>query len=369
MNHETDSAPSYDGPGIKHKFQFKREDEGDCCCPVVEPERSAMKMRGKKVSLYCYGREGGNKDCGTATREEEERRKPYSGPTGPAVDFTSPTTTLPAVGMPGAQTGPPLGCSPSRCRGCYGEIAEIVAYTRGVYNQYTRGQGDSGLIKNIWRVMGELVEDMLIRKRSCIVYNFFHVSIKVKTYLGYAGTRTTYKPQFALLPDFTQKFHVRNVLVMHDVHYHETVPAYISYSTIAALAGTDRATVEMSIQDSIREIGKYIHHNPGETLTIDIGVANLEFRGREYRIKWCPEFLQRFQHAVGRHILVTPYDPPSLTKGPPRGPFAPCRFDRGCQDVPHLRSQIDACLDAESRITTVEMHNGRGGCGYRKTNW
>lgn len=271
--------------------------------------------------------------------------------------------------MVGAQVKSNLPCSPSVCRGCYGEIAEIVSYTRGVYNQYTQGLGGSALAKNIWRVMGELVEDMLVRRRSCIVYNFFHVSIKVRKFLGFAGSRTMYKPQFALLPDFTQKFHVRNVLVMHDVHYHETVPAYISYSTIATLVGTDRPTVEMSIQDSVREIGKYIHRNPTATLTIDIGVANLEFRGREYRIKWCPEFLERFQRAVGSHILVTPYDPPSLTKGPPTGPFAPCRFDRDCQDVPHLQSQIDACLDAEARITTVEMRNGRGGCGYRKTNW
>lgn len=287
---------------------------------------------------------------------------------GPSANISLPPSRR-RVAAEGRQVVPVPACSRSVCRACYGEIAEIVAVTHGRYNHYSQGQGGSILLKRIWRVMGEIVEDMLVRKRSCILYNFFHVSIKVRNFLGYQGSRTLYKPQFALLPDFTQKFHLRNVLVMHDVHYHETVPAYISYQTIASIIGTDRSTVEMGIQDSVREIGKYLHRNPTQTLTIDIGVANLEFCGREYRIKWCPEFLQRFQNAVGPHILVSPYDPPTLTKGPPSGPFAPCRFDRECQNIPVLHSQVDACLDAESRITSVMMHDGRGGCGYRKTTW
>eukprot|EP00796_Vickermania_ingenoplastis_P011063 gene11063-7694_t len=258
------------------------------------------------------------------------------------------------------------GCSNRVCRGCYGEIAEIVACTKGLYSQQTKGRGGSHLLNMIWRITGEMIEDLLLRKRSCIFYNFFHVSIKVQKITFYDRVRTFYKPQFVLLPDFTQKFHLRNVLVMPDAHYHQTVPAYICHEAIAAMAGTDRFVAEAALKDSVREIGKYLNRNPDETLTIDIGVANLEFRGREYRIKWCGEFLEALQAYVGPEAVVSPYDPPSLTKG---GPFAPCRFDRGCETVPMLQQEVEACVDAESRISVAEMYDGKGGSGYRKTYW
>lgn len=222
------------------------------------------------------------------------------------------------------------------------------------------------MLNLIWRSMGELVEDILIRKRSCIFANFFHASIKVQKVTYYDRVRTFYKPQFVLLPDFTQKFHVRNVLVMPDAHYHATVPQYVCLATVGSLAGTDRFVVEAGLKDSVREIGKYLNRNPDETITIDIGVANLEFRGREYRIKWSSEFLEALQAYVGPEAVVSPYDPPSLTKG---GPFAPCRFDRGCQDQPTLQREVEACVDAESRISVAEMYDGKGGSGYRKTYW
>jgi len=257
-------------------------------------------------------------------------------------------------------------CAPNTCRGCYGEIAEIVSASRGLYKVQTKGTGDPHQLNLIWRVMGEMVEDLLIRKKSCIVPDFFHVSIKVQKIRFWTGERLFYKPQFVLLPDFTSKFHLKNVLVMPDAHYHQTVPCSISYATIGGMMGTDRYTVEAAIKDSVREIGKYLIRNPQATLTIDIGPAFLEFRGREYRIKWCPEFLQRLQSAVGAEAVVSPYDPPSLTKG---GPTAPCRLEAGCLTTGTLHEEVFETIDAESRMTVAEMNDGMGGSGYRRTHW
>lgn len=267
---------------------------------------------------------------------------------------------------PGAMSTANHSCSNRVCRGCYGEIAEIVSATNGTYNLQTTGLGTVGLLKNIWRCMGALVENLLVSKHSCIFPNFFHASIKVQKILFWDRMRTFYKPQFVLLPDFTQRFHVRNVLVMPDVHYHATVAYYLCYQQIGTAAGTDRFTVEAALRDSAREIGKYLTRNPGQTLTIDIGVANLEFCGRSYRIKWSPKFLARLQESVGPEAVVSPYDPPSRTLG---GPNAPCRFDRGCTSSQLLKEQTRECIEAEMRISSVKMNNADGSCGYRKTSW
>lgn len=69
------------------------------------------------------------------------------------------------------------------------------------------------------------------------------------------------------------KFHVQNVLVMKDLHYHETQPCYVNYSAIAAMVGTTHNVVEAALKDSIREIGKYIQRNKNSCLTIDIGIG------------------------------------------------------------------------------------------------
>lgn len=257
-------------------------------------------------------------------------------------------------------------CSSRACRGCYGEIAEIVACTKGVYWQQTQGKGDAQTLNVIWRSMGDVLEDFLVRTKSCIIPDFLHASIKVHTVTLYSGERTHYKPQLVLLPDFMSKFHLRNVLVMPDMHYHATVPCNVGYSTVAAMCGANRFVVEAAVKDSIREIGKYLQRNLQSTLTIDIGPCVLEFRGREYRVKWSQSFLDRLSAAVGPMSLVSPYDPPSMTKG---GPASACRMQKGCTSQSILQADVAKTLDAESRLTLADMNDGMGGSGYRKTHW
>lgn len=257
-------------------------------------------------------------------------------------------------------------CPPDAARGCYGEIAEIIASTRGLYWQQTKGTGDSHTLNTIWGALGEMAEDLLLRKKSVIILDFLHASIKIEKVTYYGREQANHKPQLVLLPDFTAKFHLHNVLVMKDAHYHATVPAQVSYTAIGALLGIDRFIVEAAVKDSIREIGKYIQRNPLQTLTIDVGFAALEFRGREYRIKWAPRFFGCLTTVVGARSLVTPYDPPSMTVG---GPEAACRFDAGQLTHSELHHAVADTIDAESRVSAVEMNDGRGGSSYRKTNY
>lgn len=257
-------------------------------------------------------------------------------------------------------------CTTRNCRGCYGEIAEIVASTRGLYTLQTKGHGDAHTLNVMWRVMGEVAEDLLTRTRSCIVTDFFHASIKTQKVSSFNGDRVLHKPQFVLLPDFTSKFHLKNVLVMRDAHYHATTPSTVSNATIAASMGIDRYVVEAGIKDSVREIGKYLERNREAVITIDVGFGFLEFRGREYRVKWDPLFLERLQIEIGSAGVVIPYDPPSLTTG---GPTADCRFSKGCLTHPGLQQSLEQTLEAESRISVAEMNDGYGGSGYYKTHW
>lgn len=261
----------------------------------------------------------------------------------------------------------PSTCSGRVCRGCYGEIAEIITNLDGLYTMQTKRQGTAHQLNIIWRVLGEQLEELLIKKRSGIVLDFLHASVKVQRVMLFdKSTAIELKPQLVLLPDFTSKFHIKNVLEMRDAHYHATVPNSVGYTTIAAIAGTDRFVVEAAVKDSIREIGKYLQRNAAATLTIDIGIGYLEFKDRQYRMKWCPEFLERMRAAVGSVELVTPYDPPSMTVG---GPTAPCRFQKGCTSEGLLQTQVRDTVLAESRFTAAELNDGMGNSSYRRTHW
>lgn len=252
-------------------------------------------------------------------------------------------------------------------KGCYGEIAQIVANTNGLYNLQTKGKGDHNLLNRMWRIMGELLEEILLKKRSAVVPEFLHASIKEQRILYFdEKIHPFYKPQLVLLPDFTSKYHVKNVLVMPDAHYHATVPMSVSFTTIAQRLGVDRYVVEAGMKDSIREIGKYMERNKDEVLTIDIGVAFLEFRFREYRIKWSEPFLQRLRSTLGPQTIVTPHDVPSMTQ---RGPEGPCRFQEGAITKESLRGDVANVMEEESRTTVAEMNDGMGGSGYRRTYW
>ncbi|GET93610.1 hypothetical protein, conserved [Leishmania tarentolae] len=258
-------------------------------------------------------------------------------------------------------------CSGRVCRGCYGEIAEVVSHMNGVYMLQTKGQGTAHQLNAIWRVLGEQLEEMLIKKRSGIVLDFLHASIKVQRIKRFDNSiALKLKPQFVLVPDFTSKFHLKNVLEMQDAHYHATVPNTVSYITIASIVGTDRFVVEAAVKDSVREIGKYLQRNAASTLTIDIGVGFVEFKDRTYRMKWSPEFLARMKASVGTDGVVTPYDPPSRTIG---GPTAPCRFQKGCTSENLLQTQVRDTMLAESRLTAAELNDGMGGSSYRRTHW
>ncbi|KEG08887.1 hypothetical protein DQ04_06251040 [Trypanosoma grayi] len=249
------------------------------------------------------------------------------------------------------------------CYACYAEIADVVATTRGLYRHQSKGAGP-GLLHRIWRALGDLLEEQLIEKRSCIVPDFFHASVKKQKVEYYDGTHTFHKPQFILLPDFLSKYHLQNVLTTRDAHYHATVPNIISYATIAALAGTDRFVVEAAVCDSIREIGKYIDRNPLTVLNIDIGVANLEFRGREYRVKWSEDFLERFRAAVGPQSFVSPYDPPTMSSR-----ATGCRFQTNCLSKDGLQASLSDTVEREKRMAVVEMNDSKGGSGFRKSFW
>ncbi|CAJ1037000.1 CCDC81 eukaryotic HU domain 1/CCDC81 eukaryotic HU domain 2, putative [Leishmania lindenbergi] len=258
-------------------------------------------------------------------------------------------------------------CSGRFCRCCYGEIAEVVTHVDGLYTLQTKRQGTAHQLNVIWRVLGEQLEEMLIKKRSAIVLDFLHASVKVQHItLFNNSTSIQLKPQLMLLPDFTSKFHLKNVLEMHDAHYHATVPNAVSYLTIASIAGTNRFVVEAAVKDSVREIGKYLQRNAASTLTIDIGVGFLEFKDRTYRMKWSPEFLARMKASVGAAEVVTPYDPPSMTVG---GPTAPCRFQKGCTSENRLQSQVRDTVLAESRLTAAELNDGMGSSSYRRVHW
>jgi hypothetical protein len=258
-------------------------------------------------------------------------------------------------------------CSGRTCRGCYGEIAEIIIGVDGLYTLQTKRRGTAHQLNIIWRILGEQLEELLLKKKSAVVLDFLHASIKVQKVERFDNTvRVDHKPQLVLLPDFTSKFHIKNVLAMHDAHYHATVPNVVSFTTVAEIAGTDRFVVEAAVKDSIREIGKYLQRNAAATLTIDIGVGFLEFRNQQYRMKWSPQFLSRLAESVGTGVLVTPYDPPSMTKG---GPTAPCRFEKGCTSEGLLQTQVRDTVVAESRYTVAELNDGMGGSSYRKTRW
>ncbi|KAG5490666.1 hypothetical protein JKF63_00788 [Porcisia hertigi] len=260
-----------------------------------------------------------------------------------------------------------LSCSGRVCRCCYGEIAEIVAAVDGMYTLQTKRRGTAHQLNVIWRVLGEQLEEMLIKKRSGIVLDFLHASVKVQRVMLFdKSTATELKPQLVLLPDFTSKFHLANVLEMRDAHYHATVPDSVSYTTIASIVGADRFVVEAAVKDSIREIGKYLQRNTASTLTIDIGIGFLEFQGRTYRMKWSTDFLARMQASAGPAEVVVPYDPPSRTLG---GPNAPCRYQKNCTSENLLQSQVHSTLLAESRVTAAELNDGLGGSSYRRTHW
>ncbi|KPA81589.1 hypothetical protein ABB37_03925 [Leptomonas pyrrhocoris] len=258
-------------------------------------------------------------------------------------------------------------CSGRTCRGCYGEIAEIITGVDGLYMLQTKRRGTAHQLNVIWRVLGEQLEEILLRRKSAVVLDFLHASIKVQKIERFDNTvRVDNKPQLVLLPDFTSKFHIKNVLEMCDAHYHATVPNTVGYTTIAEIVGTDRFVVEAAVKDSIREIGKYLQRNAAATLTIDIGVGFLEFQDRQYRMKWSPEFLAQLTEAVGTGVVVTPYDPPSMTQG---GPQASCRFDKGCTSEGLLQTQVRDTLLAESRYTVAELNDGMGGSSYHRTKW
>lgn len=207
-----------------------------------------------------------------------------------------------------------MSSAPCSGVGCYGEIAEIISTTKGLYHLQTKGTGDAKLAICIWHAMGDSVAEQLINKKSVIFNDFFHVSIKVQKIPYFDNTtRIFYKPQFFLEDDFTSKYRVKNVLETHDVHYHETVPAQISYNNIASLSGTDRFVVEAVLKDSVREMGKYILNDATAILTIDLGFATLELKNRESRIKWSNQFMEALKAALGPDALVSPYDPPSMT--------------------------------------------------------
>ncbi|EKF29032.1 hypothetical protein MOQ_007200 [Trypanosoma cruzi marinkellei] len=246
----------------------------------------------------------------------------------------------------------------TECYACYGEIASIVASTRGLYYHQTRGNGGTDLLNRIWRSMGELLEEQLVSTRSCIVTDFFHASVKVQKVQYYNGKHVFYKPQLVLLPDFTSKFHLQNVLTISDAQYHASVPHIISYSNIANRSGTDRFVVEAAISDSTREIGKYLMRNARSILRIDIGIAFLEFRGREYRIKWTEEFLQRFRKAVGPGSVVSPYDPPLMSPA-----ATGCRFQTACLSEDNLHMSLLNTVEREGRPVVVEMNTSEGGSG------
>ncbi|EAN84038.1 hypothetical protein C3747_155g21 [Trypanosoma cruzi] len=244
----------------------------------------------------------------------------------------------------------------TECYACYGEIASIVASTQGLYYHQTRGNGGTDLLNRIWRSMGELLEEQLLLKRSCIVTDFFHASVKVQNIQYYDGKHVFYKLQLVLLPDFTSKFHLQNVLTIADAQYHASVPHIISYSKIADRSGTDRFVVEAAIRDSTREIGKYLMRNAKSVLRIDIGIAFLEFRGREYRIKWTEEFLQRFRKAVGPRSVVSPYDPPLMSPA-----ATGCRFQTACLSEDSLHKSLINTVRREGRPVVVEMNSSGGG--------
>ncbi|KAG5488937.1 hypothetical protein JIQ42_00555 [Leishmania sp. Namibia] len=261
----------------------------------------------------------------------------------------------------------PFSCSGRVCRGCYGEIAEIVTHVNGLYMLQTRRRGMAHELNVIWRALGEQLEEMLIKKRSGIVLDFLHASIKVQRVMLFdKSVAIELKPQLVLLPDFTSKFHLKNVLEMRDAHYHATVPDAVSYIAIAHITGTDHFVVEAAVKDSVREIGKYLQRNAASTLTIDIGVGFLEFQDRSYRMKWSPEFLARLDASVGAAEVVRPYDPPSMTVG---GPTAPCRFQKGCTSEGLLQTQVRDTVLAESRFTAAELNDGMGSSSYRRTHW
>ncbi|CCW63844.1 unnamed protein product [Phytomonas sp. EM1] len=258
--------------------------------------------------------------------------------------------------------------SGKNCRCCFGEIAEVVANTRGLFHLQTNGKGDARVVNRIWIALGEQLKDLLKRKKSAIVPNFLHASIKVKKDLYFdESTRVFNKPQIVLLPDFTSKFHLQNVLLMKDAHYHATVPCYVSYTAIANIVGMDRYIVEAAVKDSIAEIGKYTQRNPTSTLSIDIGIGFLELRDREYRMKWSPRFLTSMKESFMKtEVLVKPYDPPSMVKD---GPAAKCRFQAGCLTHGELKQAVEDTKEAEKRLTVAEMNDGFGGSSYRKTYW
>lgn len=239
-----------------------------------------------------------------------------------------------------------------------------MANTKGLFFYQTNGSGGPDLLRRIWRALCEVVKEKLLLTKSCIVPDFFHASIKRQKVDEFEGFTVFHKPQLILLPDFTSKFHLKNVLTTADAHYHATVPSVAAYSAIGALAGADRFVVEAAVKDSICEIGKYLMRNPQNVLRIDIGVAFLEFRSREYRIKWCDTFLKSLTTTVGSRSLVTPYDPPTMSSA-----ATGCRFQLGCLSKDTLQRSLALTTDGERRYGVVEMHNLKGGSEFRKSFW
>ncbi|CBH18092.1 hypothetical protein, conserved [Trypanosoma brucei gambiense DAL972] len=239
--------------------------------------------------------------------------------------------------------------NPDQCYACYSEIANIVAQMGGLYCHQSRNAGPQ-LLCRIWRTLCESVEETLVRKRSCIIPDFLHASIKVQRVSPFDGEINLYKPQMVLLPDFLSKFHIQNVLTFRDAHYHATVPNIISFDEIAAIVGTDRHIVKAAVSESVREIGKYLDRNKCAVLSIDVGVAFLEFRGREYRIKWADTFLERLKREVGPRSFVEPYIPPTMAPDA-RG----CRFQSECLTKESLHGSLNDTLQRESRTQVVEM--------------
>ncbi|CCW69931.1 unnamed protein product [Phytomonas sp. Hart1] len=254
------------------------------------------------------------------------------------------------------------------CRSCFGEIAEIVSNTKGLFHQQTNGKGDARVVNRIWLALGEHLADLLAQKKSAIVPDFLHASMKVNSNLYFdESTRVVNKPQLVLLPDFTSRYHLQNVLVMKDAHYHATVPRYVNYSTISNMVGVNRYVVEAAVKDSIAEIGKYTHRNPTSTLSIDIGIGILELCNREYRMKWSPRFFENLKMSFMKtDSLLKPYDPPSMLKD---GPDTECRFQAGCLTHGEFHQALENTKEAEMRLTVAEMNDGLGGSSYRKTYW
>nr|CCC53687.1 conserved hypothetical protein [Trypanosoma vivax Y486] len=237
----------------------------------------------------------------------------------------------------------------AKCYACYAEIAEIVCHTPGLYNNQSGNAGPQ-LLNRIWRCMCEVVETVLLPKHSCIFPNFFHASMKVHNVCMFGGIQKMYKPQLVLLPDFLSKFNLQNVLTMRDAHYHAAVPEILSYVEVSALVGTNKFVVEAALIDSVREIGKYIQRNPSTVLRIDVGVATLEFRDREYRISWSSSFIERLQKDVGPRSLTVPYQPPTMAPGAEK-----CRFKTKCLTEMSLHDSLDKTLAHEKRLPGVEM--------------